>query len=254
MESILQGLGFKICEKSKDQWSCTVPYHRSMDIEREIDLIEEIARVYGYKHIHEEKESVMSGYRSPLSSDVIKGRLMALLPSQGFHEVISYCFLSKKESDTFSAAPEEVLELKNPISEDLKFMRTTMIPSLCRILATNIHYGFPDIRIFEIGKTYSKTGENEHQEKTFLSFAVSGLRRSYHPFQKEQPYDFFDIKGMAEMIGESLGLVWKFAPGESFKYFQDDFLSLYYKKNIIGYLGKLETKLLSDLYDIDREV
>jgi phenylalanyl-tRNA synthetase beta chain len=253
IKGILADLGFSVKDEAKDKIDCIVPAHRQRDIEREIDIIEEVARVYGYNKIHEEKEVVIEEYSPESTSTIIKDRLMSIMPAQGMNEVISYCFISRKESDLFCGNPAEVLELNNPISDDLRYLRTSMIPSLCQIISTNLSYGIQDTRIFEIGKTYRLPKEGVTEEKSWLAYAFAGEKESSDPFEKNREYDFFDIKGITENISSLLKNRFEFVLTEKEKFFQKESLKIICSGRIIGAIGILTNDILSS-YGIKKNI
>jgi phenylalanyl-tRNA synthetase beta chain len=253
IKEILADLGFSVKEDAKDKLDCIVPAHRQRDIEREIDIIEEVARVYGYNKIHEEKEVVIEEYSPENTATIIKDSLMSIMPAQGMNEVISYCFISKKESDLFCGNPAEVLELNNPISDDLRYLRTSMIPSLCQIISTNLSYGIQDIRIFEIGKTYRLAKEGITEEKRWLAYALAGEKESKDSFEKNREYDFFDIKGITENISGQLKNRFEFVLAEKKKFFQKESLDIFYSGKNIGTIGMLTNDILGS-YAVKKDV
>ncbi|MCK5706133.1 MAG: phenylalanine--tRNA ligase subunit beta [Candidatus Aureabacteria bacterium] len=254
INDILNGLGFLPKNDNKGNFLCTVPPFRTMDVEREIDIIEELARVYGYENINEKEEISNLAYKNPLKAESIRSQIMDVMTFQGFDEVISYCFVSKKESELFTEKMDEVLKLKNPLSEDLGYMRTSLIPSICKIVATNVHYGSQNIKIFEIGKTYHARNNDMHLEKTFLVFAITGILESHNPFADNRPYDFYDLKGVVECLRDDLGLAIEFSESTKAAYLDEQCLQIKLGEEVIGLLSKINNKILSDHYDIDRDV
>jgi len=211
VERILEALQMEVRkEPAGRSWRVTPPSYRR-DIEREIDLIEEIARVYGYEHI---------GVTMPRPSDEPKGKgeeerlrnlLYPVLMGAGLSEVITYSFISANFPDQLHLQGEkearEAVRLRNPLSEEQALMRTNMVYSLLDTLSKNARLGVGEVKIFEFGRVYFSRGEGKTpQEVPVCACLVWGDRvgDSWH-FPKEQA-DFYDLKGVVENIFEVLKL------------------------------------------------
>jgi phenylalanyl-tRNA synthetase beta chain len=176
------------------------------------------------------------------------------MTGQGFDEAVTYCFISRKESDAFAQDRSLVLELSNPISEDLRYLRTTLVPSLCKVAATNLNYGQQGVRIFETGAAYYSSGKEHPIQRPFLAFAVCGTRESRSPFEKNRPYDFFDLKGACETLADSLDISLEYRASSGRPYLKKEALDVLLKGEEIGILGGVQSGLLGQLYGIDKEV
>jgi phenylalanyl-tRNA synthetase beta chain len=153
---ILKKLGFGVIpEGQKDaEFSVQIPSWR-LDIEREIDLIEEIARLHGYDQFVNTLPAY-SGAVVELPQAAMDAALRNRALALGFNETVSMTFISHADAEKFSSVP--VLELENPLSEEASVMRTSMVPGMLDMLAWNLNRGTEDVRLFEIGHAYEASG------------------------------------------------------------------------------------------------
>jgi phenylalanyl-tRNA synthetase beta chain len=189
--NILNRLDFS-CKKNSDGWQVTVPARRS-DITIEIDLIEEIARLYGYDKmpcLHLTAALQMN----PLSENKLSLQaLRHVLCDQGYHEVVTYSFIDKKLQALF--APEHTpKELLNPITADMSVMRSTLWPGLVNTLLYNQNRQQERVRIFETGLRFIPQKEGFIQSNT-LSGLINGTAMPRQWAYPLRLVDFFDMKG-----------------------------------------------------------
>lgn len=197
IESILQKLGFS-CVKNQAGWDVTVPARRS-DITLEVDLIEEIMRLYGYDQL-----PLQSAYASlqinPASEDKLTlQKLRRICCDLGYHEVITYSFVDKSLQHQFD--PEhKPKELVNPITADMTVMRTNLWPGLMNTYLYNRHRQQSRVRIFETGLRFILNNETELSQERVLSGLVSGAVFPEQWGSSARDVDFFDLKGDIERL------------------------------------------------------
>jgi phenylalanyl-tRNA synthetase beta chain len=194
---ILRHLCFEVIPEpgEEPEFTVQVPSWR-LDVEREIDVIEEIARLHGYdKFANTLPAYVGSVVELP---DAEKGeRLRSSLLALGYDEAISLTFISHQDAEQFSAVP--VIELANPLSEEASVMRTSMVPGMLNMLAYNLNRGSGDVRLFEAGNVFEAAGEKTLELKRICMGATgSALNASVH--QAARPLSFFDMKGDVESL------------------------------------------------------
>jgi phenylalanyl-tRNA synthetase beta chain len=182
----------------------TVPSFRFEDLEREIDIIEEVARIYGYNKIIS-KPSPFSGKIGRYSRGQSNVRSMRrFLADIGLNEVINYSFIGINEFKLNMLDREEeynkYIEIINPINEDFRIMRTSLLPSLLANLKNNINRNIKDIAIFEISKIFIDSGGQLPDEPEKLGILLSGRANQKKWIEDERYFDFFDIKGVIEGI------------------------------------------------------
>src|SRR5581483_11939453 len=149
MVSILEKLGFHVIPERLDaeEFTVNIPTWR-LDVEREIDLIEEIARLYGYDKFPNTLPS-FSGAVTETDDAPKQRKLRTSLLALGYNEAVSLTFISREDAKQFS--PATPIELANPLSEEASVMRTSLVPGMLSMLAYNLNRGIDDVRLFEAG-------------------------------------------------------------------------------------------------------
>lgn len=156
---ILQQLGFELMpERGGDpDFTVHIPSWR-LDVEREIDLVEEIARLHGYDKFANTLPAYAGAVVEPPDAEKDR-KLRASLLALGYNEAISLTFISHKDAETFSSVPEvEVVELANPQSEEASVMRSSLVPGMLNMLAYNLNRGSGEVRLFEAGSVFEAKG------------------------------------------------------------------------------------------------
>lgn len=204
VKSILASLEIKVNNVTESGLGLTIPNYR-VDVEREVDVIEEILRVYGYNTL-KDKEKITASI--PKSSKIENHKLQNLignmLIAQGFYEIMTNSLVSA-ETLKSTDKDKDAIHLLNPLSADLATLRTSMLVSGLQTVAYNHNRQKTDVKLFEFGKTYHQI-RGEHVEKQHLSFFISGERFENSWVITPKKTDFFFLKGMVEAIFERLGL------------------------------------------------
>ncbi len=186
-----------IAEEVAD-WTVTIPTWR-LDVEREIDVIEEIARIYGYNKFPNTLPS-FSGGVIELPDASRDAALRASLLGLGYNEALSVTFISHADAKTFSSAA--AVEIENPLNEEMSVMRTSLAPSMLNMLAYNLNRGSDNVRLFEAGNVY-ELAAGKTQERKQIAMGATGLAEPPGVHGKPRPYSFFDLKGDIEtLLGE----------------------------------------------------
>jgi phenylalanyl-tRNA synthetase beta chain len=190
---ILTRLGFVLLSGPEGGYLVHIPSWR-LDIEREIDLIEEIARLHGYDKFGNTLPAYTGGVidRPDAAKD---SRLRTSLLALGYHEAISLTFISKEDARWFSPAP--AVELANPISDEASVMRTSMLPGMLNMLAYNLNRGTGNGRLFEAGNVFEASGAKAVELKR-LCIGATGSAAAGGVHQAARPFSFFDLKGDVE--------------------------------------------------------
>jgi phenylalanyl-tRNA synthetase beta chain len=180
----------------------TAPSWR-FDIAREVDLIEEIARIHGYDRLPSRRSALPARIPAESESRVALGRLRALLVDRGYHEAITYSFVPADldaQLDPDHTAPA----LANPLSADMAVMRTSLWPGLIRALAHNRNRQMSRVRLFETGLRF-RGALPDLEQTPGIAGVVTGAAAPKHWDHTERPVDFFDIKGDVEALLATLG-------------------------------------------------
>jgi phenylalanyl-tRNA synthetase beta chain len=176
---LLKRLGFTLIPEGQGdaQFWVNIPSWR-LDVEREIDLIEEVARLHGYNKFANTLPSysgaVMEAPHVAMDADFRK-RALGL----GYNEALSLTFISNADAEKFSslAADTKVLELENPLSEEARVMRTSLVPGMLDMLAWNLNRDVADARLFEMGSIYiSRNGDREEPKRACLGATEESVR------------------------------------------------------------------------------
>ncbi len=199
VEATLSALGCKLTSHSSQAhaWQVTLPSWR-LDLEREIDLIEEVARVYGYNRFANTLPSFSGGVRALPWAEAETAVRHTLLAA-GFHESIASTFCSAAEAALTAPIPGQVVPLGNPLSEEAGVLRPSLVPGMLATVAGNLHRDVADVHLFELGTVFSGTTERV-DERPALSFAAAGALPDQSSLHPSRNIDFYDAKGVVEQI------------------------------------------------------
>ena len=207
MVQILNLLGFDV-ETSGDVYQVTVPTFRS-DVTREIDLIEEIARVYGYDNIPTTLPKGDIPVPPPNPKTEVHNRIKRFLLAAGMMEAVNYSFCDPNCFDKIRLNANDplrdVLKLRNPLSPEMSVLRTTLLPSLLENAQHNRNHQIDTIALFEIGGVFTQNSEQKEPERV-AGILAGQIGEGVYSNPYRQP-DFFDIKGLVEGILEVCGIV-----------------------------------------------
>jgi phenylalanyl-tRNA synthetase beta chain len=195
IKRILGDLGFGVTPASGGDFSVQIPSWR-LDVEREVDLLEELARIHGYNKFPNTLPA-FRGAVETLPDEPKDAKVRETMLALGYNEAISITFISEQEAKTFGGG--EPLAIANPLSEEAGYLRTSMLPGLLNMVAYNLNRGNNDVRLFEAGEVFEKVGDGR-EERRHLGFAATGdaIAKSVH--SATQPYTFFHIKGDVEVL------------------------------------------------------
>ncbi len=244
---LLADLGFRVEESQKGTWIAEVPSFR-VDIEREADLIEEVARFYGYDKIPSEPTPVRA-FEPPANRKRERvQKLRQVLLHHGFDEAINFSF-SDPEKEAAMGSGREPVALLNPLSVRTATMRTTLMMGLLENAARNLNRGLEGVHIFEAGGIYFRHDE-AYCEKLSLGLLATGRLGAPNWQSRSEETDLFVLKGAVEGMMTTLCY-------EPFSFEEADHpffepgaaLALVYKGEKVGFLGALR-KALRDLYSI----
>jgi phenylalanyl-tRNA synthetase beta chain len=197
---ILTRLGFTMLPGGEDTYMVHIPSWR-LDIEREIDVIEELARLHGYDKFPNTLPAYSGGVRD-LPDAHKDTRLRSSLLALGYNETISLTFISKEDARRFSTAVE--LGLANPLSDEASVMRTSMVPGMLNMLAYNLNRGSDNVRLFEAGNVFEASGAKALEAKR-ISMGATGnvdadVVRGLAQGAAARSFSFFDLKRDVETL------------------------------------------------------
>jgi len=245
VEDLLNRLQFQVESFDGEKWTVGLPSFR-VDVSREVDLIEEIARLYGY-------DRIVSTYPrleiEPLQKDTpyrLQRGMADLMVNAGLQEVVTYSFMGESDLDALGLPADSplrnALKLSNPISQEESLMRTTLVPRLLKVYDHNQRRGRRDLAIFEIAQTYRQTDKGV-DETCNLGVLLSGEPLPHWSVPAKQR-DFFDAKGLASLILDSVRAQGIRAEKSQLSFLNSDRgIDLQFENVPLGFYGELSSEI-----------
>ena len=252
VERLLSGLGLGITADGADQWRVEVPSHR-FDISLEVDLIEELARLYGYNRLPVRYPQARLAPQAKAEARSDLPELRRLLVARGYQEAITYSFIDPRQFELFNPGVEPLL-LANPISNDMAAMRSSLWPGLVKALQHNLNRQQDRVRLFESGLRFVGQLEGLKQEP-MLSGVVCGSRLPEGWAQGRDTVDFFDVKADVEAVLGFAGALdsFTFAPGKHPALHPGQTARIEREGREVGFIGAIHPEL-SKALGLDRPV
>jgi len=215
---LLEQIGFAVARGDDDVLRCTVPTFRP-DVEQEVDLIEEVARLYGYDRIPEpEQVPVPSHLPRELRADRLRQQVSERLRGRGFREIQTNSMLRADRAARFNrpalAAPGDgalpIVETMNPISQEMATLRPSLLPGALEVMQHNRNHGQEALRFFEFGHVFHRSGPDAEPivpgffEQETMLIALSGPQAPTHWDRDPREADFFDLKGTVASVLDAL--------------------------------------------------
>lgn len=259
MVAILRSLQFEVVEQG-DEMIVTAPSWRN-DVTCDADISEEIARIHSYDKIASHLPIMpLAQGRQEVIEDV-KDTVEDYMTAEGLNEVMTYTFIHPNSLDKLALAPEDArrraIEIMNPISDEFKVMRTTMLPSLLATAAYNLAHQAESVKIFEVGKVFlpkSLPLTDFPEEKRVLCAVLSGRRNELNWTEDKAEVDFYDMKGIVEGLLDKLQV-----QGYTLTTIAEPYLhpgkscAIVYNDQTIGYFGQLHPTIAGN-FTIDNDV
>ena len=249
MVQILKRLDMEISENQ--DLKVRVPTFRP-DLSREIDLIEEITRIYGYDKIETSLRASGNLVTPIAEEDKLAAKLKRLLVGKGYFEVLTNNLVDPKISKELCPNLSSV-ELQNPLSEEMSVLATSLAPGLLSVISWNKNRKEEDLRIFELGKVYIARENKMPEERLYLCLALSGKRAPVHWGMEETEVDLYDLKGVLESLGDSLCVLFRFDPKKNALLKSDNSFEIKIDGERVGILGEVAKEIL-ELFEIKDKV
>jgi phenylalanyl-tRNA synthetase beta chain len=237
--SILESLGFKIISSSKETIHCSIPHWRDSDINLPEDLIEEIARIYGYHHLPNNLLPTLATEEGKDNLFEWTDLAKEALKFWGFTETINYSMVSEQLLKNWEIQPVDCLRIANPLSDEWVYLRTSLIPSLLEVIKKNKP---AQAKIFEMGNIYLSQSKDQLPEENLM---LSGLLVEEN---------FAHLKGFVESLLEEMGIVdYKINPYELQKTFYGKIFhdhrraEVTLEKTSLGIFGEIKKNILERL-------
>ncbi|MGY5333316.1 phenylalanine--tRNA ligase subunit beta [Pseudomonas protegens] len=252
VERLLTALGLTVTADGAGQWRIEVPSHR-FDISLEVDLIEELARLYGYNRLPVRYPQARLAPQAKAEAEGDLPALRRLLVARGYQEAITYSFIDPKLFELFNPGVEPLL-LANPISADMAAMRSSLWPGLVKALQHNLNRQQDRVRMFESGLRFVGQLEGLKQQP-MLAGVVCGSRLPEGWAQGRDGVDFFDVKADVEAVLGFAGALdaFTFVPGKHPALHPGQTARIERDGREVGFLGAIHPELAKNL-GLDRPV
>ncbi|ORJ63588.1 phenylalanine--tRNA ligase subunit beta [Geothermobacter hydrogeniphilus] len=224
ISGLLRGIGIEVendTSTADQALLCKVPSFRP-DLERDIDLVEEVARLNGYDAIPATMPESRAMITMPQPHQLLVRRLRDRMVAAGFCEIVNYSFISPAAFDQIALSPDDrrrhPVKILNPLTEEQSVMRTTLVPSVLDTVARNFSYRSLDQRLFELRPVFQRTDDGS-LEPTMLTAVMTGRREPIGWANSQESVDFYDLKGVAEQVLSGFGdadLEWQIDAGENY--------------------------------------
>ena len=259
MAGYLKALGMEVHNINEHELKVKPPSFR-VDITREADLIEEVARLSGYDNIPVTAPSIRPSEEGEAPELILRDKARSIMTGLGFTEIITYSFISPNSADMLGAKEESPLRsfvrLMNPLTVDQSVMRTSLVPGLLSTVKNNILNQEKELKLFEWGKIFiRKEGEQLPVEKACLAAVMTGPYHQKTWYDDERSVDFYDIKGAVEALLKGLGL-------QDFIFQRDNAIlpgydpeissCIYSSGSFIGQIGRASFKTI-EAYELQKE-
>jgi len=260
LQKMLESIGLLVSPgNSPSSLHVQVPRFRP-DLEREIDLIEEVARLYGYDKIPVTMSIGTVDAKLPPLRQILQKTLRHTMVACGFSEAMNYSFVAADSVEKLGISGDDErssqVEILNPLSADQAVMRTTLVPSLLETVARNLNYRSTDLRLFELRPAFFQHANSDQCiERLSLTAVISGRREPEGWAQSAADVDFYDLKGVMEELLKVVNIdAVTFVAQDSQPYLHPGkSCQVIHDEQIIGCLGEIHPHVLTQ-FAIDQPV
>ncbi len=245
IQDLLNRMGMQ-AQPNTEGFDVEIPFFRP-NLSREIDLIEEIARVKGFG------EFAPASPRAEIRSVPVTRKQRAItgmrqtLRNFGYSEAINYSFIEGSEAEAFKEVYAETdakcIPLNNPLSVDMNMMRTSLLPGLLKTALRNIHKGQKPIKLFELGNVFYREANGEKKELSSFACLIHGIYENSIWKPQGKNYDFFDLKGMLDLVRDRFKLELEYSSSVHFLLNPEKSLECFVHGDRLGFFGELSNDL-----------
>ena len=247
---IVNGLELDVVSKDEDTITFEIPTFRP-DLEREVDLIEEVGRLFDYNKIGSKNQGIFVSTEPLTDWELLLSKTRDIGVQLGFKEIYSNSLISQKEALNF-VTEEQMIETLNPLNKDMSTMRPSLMHGFLKSASYNFNRKAETIRFFEVGNVFVQSEDATYHdginEQTHLLFGLSGLKNSEHWTGKATPFSIFDLKSEINAFFTKLGL----AGSIKIKAIDENSLTYSFKKIELGKVSTVSESML-DVYDIEHK-
>jgi len=260
MKGFLESVDFSVRQTDESHLSVLPPTFR-VDVSRPEDLMEEVARLWGYNNIVTTFPKISAQSRIPERALALKETIKNLVSGFGFIEVINYSFTARVSCDRLALPADDagrrLLDILNPLSEEQAVMRTSLIPGLLESMNKNLAHQIKNLKFFEMGKIFLSNGPDRQPEETEILAALwTGTRIPATWQTKAEPCDFYDLKGVTESLLASLyidSVTFEALAADAGGSYRPGYSArIWVKDTEIGLLGEVHPEVLKN-YDLKQK-
>lgn len=202
IREIIRSLGIQVLSEEEEGLQVAVPPYR-VDVTREVDVIEEVLRIYGYNRVEigSQLRSSLNVSKKP-DPEVVQEQIADLLVGNGYYEIMT----NSLTKQAYTTDPQRAVQILNPLSSDLDTMRQELVYSMLEAVAHNQKRKFPDLKLFEFGRTYQRAENGEYEERLRLGLMTAGKEVQGQWNTKDQASDFYHLKAAVDAVLNRLGI------------------------------------------------
>lgn len=252
----LESLGLETKQTTAETYQVTIPTFR-VDLEREIDLVEEVARLYGLDNIPATIKLSTAKEHGYSPTQKMRQRVRDLLIACGLNEVYNYSFVSEQEYANLKLPPKhewlQRVEIANPLSDEQKYLRTHLLPGLLRNLQYNFYRGEKNVQIFELGTVF-KAAKPKPEEEVVVGGVLTGNWERPHWYGPVEEVNFYDVKGLLEFLCSELNLAdCHLHPADHPIFHPAQAAELVSGADVLGWAGRIHPQI-EEAYELDQPV
>ncbi len=248
---ILNGLELQLVNQNEETVTFEIPTFRP-DLEREVDLIEEVGRLFDYNNIQSKNQGIFVSTEPLTDWENLVAKVRGISVQLGFREIYTNSLISRKEALNF-VGENELIETLNPLNKDMSTMRPSLVHGFLKATGYNFNRNAKTIRFFEVGNVFVQSNNSTYHEnineQTHILFGLSGEKNTEHWTGKATVFSIFDLKSEIDAFFFKLGL----SNNITVSKIDEETLSYLYKKNELGRIS-ITLKKLRDTYDIEHDV
>ena len=247
-QETLTSLGFTWEADGDTGLKVTVPYWRN-DVNIEEDLVEEVVRIIGYESVPTTMLSSPIPFQQPVPIMNLRDRVKDLLATAGIQEVINYPLVTLQQLEQVEQLDTEALPMKvaNPMSSDREYLRTTLRASVLSTLAANQSHSIGPFRLFEAGRVFWPREGDLPDERETVAGVLAGLRHEPSWLEDESHLDFYDAKGVVELVFDRLGVDVVYEPAEDPTFHPGRCAVIKAADSIVGVVGEIHPVVMERL-------
>jgi len=242
IETLLLRLKLEVAREGETLWIGVPPFRH--DLEQEADLIEEVARLYGYDNIPSTLPVITSPLKRPTAIQAIVKKLRGHLVTLGFNEILTYSFIPTDTPQALTNGCQ--LKIVNPLSDQQAEMRSSLLYGMLDALKRNILADEYELKFFEMGRIYLRTSTGFSDEHDNLCLGMTGTAYPQDWKQNNVKFDIHQMKGMVSALGKLIGHNFDFSVGNNKAYHPGIQLQVRLNDKIVGHMGQIHPQFLDN--------